>query len=205
METTAIRSPGDLNGPTRSARLPALSIREPGIAKTHRKVGMAESRYDDIVVGAGIIGLAHAYELARRGRRVAVLERSPAAAGASVRNFGMLWPIGQPFGEPRTLANRSLDTWRTVLAAADLPLRELRLAPPRLPGGRGRRSCTNIKNCRSKPASRSSSFAPHRSWSGAVRSVRKGCMRRSGARPRPASTRVPSSRDCPRGSGASSR
>src|SRR4051794_17815706 len=84
------------------------------------KVGMVDStRYDDIVVGAGIIGLAHAYELARRGRRVAVLERSPAPAGASVRNFGMLWPIGQPFGEPRTLANRSLDTWRKVLAAAD--------------------------------------------------------------------------------------
>ena len=78
------------------------------------------SRYDDIVVGAGVIGLAHAYELARRGRRVAVLERSPAAAGASVRNFGMLWPIGQPFGEPRTLANRSLDTWRKVLTAAGL-------------------------------------------------------------------------------------
>jgi D-hydroxyproline dehydrogenase subunit beta len=77
-------------------------------------------RYDDAVVGAGIIGLAHAYWLAKRGRRVLVLERSPRAIGASVRNFGMLWPIGQPAGRRRALALRSLDTWLTVLRAAEL-------------------------------------------------------------------------------------
>ncbi len=82
---------------------------------------MEEARYDDIVVGAGVFGLAHAYHLARRGRRVAVFERSPRALGASVRNFGMLWPIGQPFGEPRALALRSLDIWLEVLRAAGLP------------------------------------------------------------------------------------
>lgn len=82
---------------------------------------MEQARYDDIVVGAGVLGLAHAYHLARRGRRVAVFERSPTAAGASVRNFGMLWPIGQPFGEPRALALRSLEIWLEVLRAAGLP------------------------------------------------------------------------------------
>ena len=81
----------------------------------------AGSRFDDIVVGAGIVGLAHAYHLARRGRRVAVFERSRKAEGASVRNFGMLWPIGQPFGEPRRLALRSLEIWLEVLRAAGLP------------------------------------------------------------------------------------
>ena len=33
----------------------------------------------------------------------------------------MLWPIGQPFGEPRALATRSLEIWLEVLRAAGLP------------------------------------------------------------------------------------
>jgi FAD dependent oxidoreductase TIGR03364 len=77
-------------------------------------------RFDDAVVGAGIVGLAHAYHLARRGRRVIVFERSACASGASVRNFGMIWPIGQPAGPRRSLALRSLDIWLEVLAAAEL-------------------------------------------------------------------------------------
>ncbi len=73
--------------------------------------------YDDAIVGAGILGLAHAYHLARRGRRVIVFERNERASGASVRNFGMLWPIGQPFGALRDLARRSLAVWLEVLSA----------------------------------------------------------------------------------------
>ncbi len=76
--------------------------------------------YDDAVVGAGVVGLATAYALAKRGRRVVVFERSPKAEGASVRNFGMLWPIGQPGGERFVLACRSLSIWREVLEAANL-------------------------------------------------------------------------------------
>jgi FAD dependent oxidoreductase TIGR03364 len=76
--------------------------------------------YDDAVIGAGILGLAHAYHLARRGRRVVVLERDPAASGASIRNFGMLWPIGQPAGPLRDLARRSLAIWLDLLASAGL-------------------------------------------------------------------------------------
>lgn len=77
-------------------------------------------RFDDAVVGAGIIGLAHAFHLARRGRKVVVFERSPRAAGASVRNFGMLWPIGQPPGALRSLAVRSVEIWREVLGQSGL-------------------------------------------------------------------------------------
>src|SRR5579885_3218404 len=76
--------------------------------------------YDDAVIGAGILGLAHAYHLARRGRRVIVFERDPVAMGASARNFGMLWPIGQPSGEWRELARRSLANWLDVLSSAGL-------------------------------------------------------------------------------------
>jgi len=66
---------------------------------------------DVLVVGAGIVGLAFAGEAARRGLSVRLLERSRAAAAASVRNFGMVWPIGQPAGRRYGLALCSRDRW----------------------------------------------------------------------------------------------
>lgn len=81
---------------------------------------MTSGHYDDAVVGAGIVGLAHAYHLAKRGRRVVVVERHERAQGASVRNFGMLWPVGQPWGGSRAMALRSRDVWLEVLDAAGL-------------------------------------------------------------------------------------
>jgi len=77
-------------------------------------------QFDDAIVGAGIIGLSHAYHLALRGRRVIVFERGSRATGASIRNFGMIWPIGQPMGELYDLARRSREVWLNVLQAADL-------------------------------------------------------------------------------------
>jgi FAD dependent oxidoreductase TIGR03364 len=76
--------------------------------------------YDVAVVGAGILGLAHAFHLARQGRRVVVFERHLKAQGASVRNFGMLWPIGQPAGPLYQLARRSLEIWVAVLKEGGL-------------------------------------------------------------------------------------
>lgn len=78
------------------------------------------TEYDAAVVGAGIIGLAHAYQLARSGRKVVVFERNPRAIGASVRNFGMVWPIGQPAGLPHQIAMRSRAFWHTILEAAGI-------------------------------------------------------------------------------------
>ena len=72
------------------------------------------------IVGAGILGLAHAYVAARKEHAVDVFERSPKASGASIRNFGMIWPIGQPAGEMLEMALRSRELWLEVLAAARL-------------------------------------------------------------------------------------
>ncbi len=77
-------------------------------------------RADVAVIGGGILGLAHACVLARAGRKVVLFERNAKAQGASVRNFGMIWPVGQPFGAMHELALRSRAIWDEVLAASKL-------------------------------------------------------------------------------------
>ena len=66
------------------------------------------------VVGGGILGLAHALVAARDGRSVVLFERHPEARGASVRNFGMIWPISQPLGSLRARALRGREVWLEV-------------------------------------------------------------------------------------------
>lgn len=71
-----------------------------------------------VIVGSGIIGLAHAITAAERGHRVRLLERSARPLGASVRNFGTLWPIGLPFGEERDQALAGVRKWKELSAVA---------------------------------------------------------------------------------------
>lgn len=84
-----------------------------------------------IVVGAGIVGLAMARALAVKGHRVTVLERSARSVGASVRNFGMVWPIGQPSGALHRRALRSREIWLETCREAGIwhdPVGSLHLA-----------------------------------------------------------------------------
>lgn len=85
---------------------------------------MRDEQIDVAVAGAGIVGLAHAYIAAKSGKRVVIFERNPAAQGASIRNFGMIWPIGQPPGKLHALALRSREIWMEVLRKAGLPFRQ---------------------------------------------------------------------------------
>ena len=73
-----------------------------------------------IVIGAGILGLATARSLAVRGYKVTVFERSEKAVGASIRNFGMIWPVGQPNGVLYERALRSKSIWKQVCGEAGL-------------------------------------------------------------------------------------
>lgn len=73
-----------------------------------------------IVIGAGIVGLAMARSLAERGYAVSVFERNEKAVGASIRNFGMLWPIGQPNGTMYERAMLSKSIWKQVCNEANL-------------------------------------------------------------------------------------
>lgn len=85
---------------------------------------MSANRKTDVaIVGAGILGLAHAYFAAKRGSSVVVFERTPRAQGASVRNFGMIWPVGQRAGAVHQMAMRSRQSWQEILDAARLPYR----------------------------------------------------------------------------------
>src|SRR5262245_64385290 len=72
---------------------------------------------DFVVVGGGIIGTACAYELARSGAEVTLLEKDELAAGASGRNLGYLDTSKDPVLAP--LARRSLERYREI--AADPP------------------------------------------------------------------------------------
>src|SRR5882672_9931784 len=89
------------------------------------------SKKTAIVIGAGIVGLATARALALKGFAVSVYERNLKASGASVRNFGMIWPIGQPAGKQYERAIRSRNIWKETGDASDIwydPVGSLHLA-----------------------------------------------------------------------------
>ncbi|MBP5120837.1 TIGR03364 family FAD-dependent oxidoreductase [Pseudomonas protegens] len=78
---------------------------------------------DLLIVGAGILGLSHAYAAAKRGLRVHVFERSATPLGASVRNFGQALVTGQPPGTMLELARASREIWADWQQLAGLQLK----------------------------------------------------------------------------------
>ena len=80
------------------------------------------ARFDVAVVGAGILGLAHALAAAKRGLSVVVIDRDAQANGASVRNFGFVTITGQEGGATFARARRSRDVWLDVADKAGIAI-----------------------------------------------------------------------------------
>lgn len=81
---------------------------------------MSLSQFDLIVVGRGIVGLAHALAGARAGLRVAVIDRETRSVGASVSNFGFVTVTGQQAGISWRRARRARDVWAEVAPEAGI-------------------------------------------------------------------------------------
>jgi D-hydroxyproline dehydrogenase subunit beta len=72
---------------------------------------------DVLIVGAGIVGLAHASVALARGHTVTIIDRDARAVGASVRNFGHCCITAQS-GELLDLAVVARESWLTHAAVA---------------------------------------------------------------------------------------
>jgi len=78
--------------------------------------------YDLLVVGAGIVGLAHAYEASKRGLTVAVVEKNSRCVGASIRNFGFITVSGQSSRDTWRRAMYSRNVWHEITQKAGIPI-----------------------------------------------------------------------------------
>ncbi len=82
----------------------------------------SSSSFDLAIVGAGIVGLAHALAATRLGKRVVVIDRDAQANGASIRNFGFITVTGQQSGECWRRARRSRDIWDEIAPQAGIQI-----------------------------------------------------------------------------------
>src|ERR1044071_1133742 len=80
----------------------------------------AKQSADVAISGGGIVGLAHALAALKKGLRVVLFEREQFAIGASVRNFGLIWPVGQEPGAGLSRALRSRVIWNELSEEAGI-------------------------------------------------------------------------------------
>jgi FAD dependent oxidoreductase TIGR03364 len=105
-----------LTGPSSGSNVVAVTeTREPSTPPP--------SRADIVVVGAGIVGLAHAAEAVLRGLSVVVVERDDHAVGASIQNFGHICTTAQA-GDALTYALAARERWLTLGSKAGFGVRE---------------------------------------------------------------------------------
>jgi FAD dependent oxidoreductase TIGR03364 len=87
-----------------------------------------QQTFDMAIVGAGIVGLAHALAAARLGLKVGVFDRDAQPNGASIRNFGFVTVTGQERGQVWQRAHRSRDVWLEIAGPAGIAVEQRGLA-----------------------------------------------------------------------------
>jgi D-hydroxyproline dehydrogenase subunit beta len=76
-------------------------------------LGVQNQSTDLVIVGAGILGLAHAADAVRRGLAVTVVERDHQPVGASIRNFGHVCTTAQA-GRALEYAQVARERWLSL-------------------------------------------------------------------------------------------
>jgi len=77
--------------------------------------------YDVVVIGSGLVGVASAYELAKAGKRVALVDARGLSAGASAANTGLLLFEGLEEGVTWDLCMASLERFKTLEQELEMP------------------------------------------------------------------------------------
>lgn len=85
---------------------------------------MSSDRFDIAIVGAGVVGLAHALAASRLGLKAVVLDRDAQANGASIRNFGFATVTGQAEGQVWRRARRSAAVWAEIAEPAGIAIEQ---------------------------------------------------------------------------------
>jgi hydrogen cyanide synthase HcnC len=77
---------------------------------------MRATETDIVIIGAGVVGAALAYGLARNGHSVLLLDEGDIARRASRGNFALVWVQGKGFGLPAYTrwTRRSADAWHEL-------------------------------------------------------------------------------------------
>ena len=81
---------------------------------------LSPKKYDVVIVGGGIVGLASAYAAVKKGLSVALVERESQNKDASVRNFGFVTVSGQQRGEHWQRAMHTRDVWADIAPRAGI-------------------------------------------------------------------------------------
>lgn len=83
-----------------------------------------KKQFDVAVVGAGMLGVAHALAAAKAGCSVVMFDRSEQAHGATVRNFGQVLVTGQSPGDMHGLAVRTRELWLELASQCTFHVRQ---------------------------------------------------------------------------------